>query len=73
MGALRHVHDLLHRQEAVHGLRDESLAPDPARPFDLPLPVAAGGLGLLQEALVGVGQHGVPKSDPGAGTSPFGR
>ena len=55
VAAARDVHHLLRAAEPVDRLGDEALAPGLARALDLGLAAAAAGLGLLQDALVGLG------------------
>ena len=49
------VHHLSCAAERIDRLGDEALAPGAPRPLDLRLAPAAAGLGLLQDALVGLG------------------
>ena len=74
MPAARGVHHLLRAAEAVDRLGDEALRPDLARALDLRLAVAAGALGLAQDALVGVGERRVGEQVAGRRARlPFGR
>ena len=50
-----HVHHLVVAAEGVDGFGDEALAPGAPRALDLGLASAAAGLGLLEDALVGLG------------------
>ena len=60
----RGVHHLGLRRIGLDRFGDEALVERAARRLDLPLAVAAGGLRLLEDARVGVGEGGLRNSEP---------
>ena len=61
------VHDLGDVQVVGEGLGDEALVEDVPGRVDLLVPAAGGGLGLIEDALVGGGQLGVAEPAPWCG------